>query len=106
MQAATDLNNRDTPDSLQVRSSFPRSTTQLENVTGTSCSHNDRATLLATGGVGGGPVSATEGQSQESVDSSHGVLDVFKTTVQLKGNNNWRIKSNVQKSWKNDHRPT
>ncbi|GJS86430.1 hypothetical protein Tco_0769066 [Tanacetum coccineum] len=80
------LENEDTPDSLQVRSGFPRTTTQLENVTGTSCSHNDRATLLATGEVGGGPVSAMEGQSQESVDASHGVLDVFKTMVQLKKN--------------------
>ncbi|GJT57197.1 hypothetical protein Tco_1307628, partial [Tanacetum coccineum] len=84
MQTTTDLNNRDTPDSLQVRSGFPRTTTQLENVTGTSCSYNDRATLLATGKVGGGLVSATEGQSQESVDASHGVLDMFKTMVQLK----------------------
>ncbi|GJY25559.1 hypothetical protein Tco_0400285 [Tanacetum coccineum] len=55
MQAVTDLNNRDAHsvrqcihDSLQSRSGFPRTTKQLENVTGTSCSHNDRAMLLAT----------------------------------------------------------
>ncbi|GKC90446.1 retrotransposon protein, putative, ty1-copia subclass [Tanacetum coccineum] len=47
MQAVTDLNNRDTPDSLQVRSGFTRTTTQLENVTGTSCSHNDACNVIS-----------------------------------------------------------
>nr|GEZ96592.1 hypothetical protein [Tanacetum cinerariifolium] len=47
MQAATDLNNRAAHFVRQCNTS----TTQLENNTGTSCSHDDRATLLATGAI-------------------------------------------------------